>query len=252
MVTPEKTGGQAQRISIEPLAENRPPPARRVSVVRTMDDLMRAASVRSIVYMGDQDCPFAEEFDGNDFCAMHILGWIGDEAASCLRVRFFANFAKLERLAVLPRFRRSTIAFETVRFALKLIARKGYAKAYGHAREGLEPFWARFGAYQVGPPGAFAISGRRYTEMSVDLEPAKDAICMGTDPLVILRPEGVWDEPGVLEHGTLPKENPPARQDAADESAWSTNAQVAWLRWAGRAMAAHVVPRNSGDSFLQL
>jgi predicted GNAT family N-acyltransferase len=171
----------------------------RITIVRTLDDFMRAAAVRSVVYIADQQCPYEEEFDGNDFCGMHFLGWAGAEPAACLRIRFFREFVKLERLAVRPEFRRSSLAFRIVRFGLQLAIRKGYRTAYGHAQEGLEPFWARFGARPFGPAASFSFSGYRYTEMVVDLPASEDAILLGADPMVTIRPEGDWDRPGVLE-----------------------------------------------------
>jgi predicted GNAT family N-acyltransferase len=201
----------------------------KVTIVRTMDDFQRAAAIRAIVYMAGQECPYDEEFDGNDFCGMHLLGWVDGEPAASLRLRFFGGFAKLERLAVRPEHRRSGIAFKVVREALQIARRKGFARAYGHAREGLEPFWARFGAQPMGTPGAFGFSGQRYTEMIVDLPPAADALKLGDDPLRLIRPEGDWDRPGVLEQATSPV-------DAAVTVGWSDAARAAWGPWAAGRM----------------
>jgi predicted GNAT family N-acyltransferase len=210
-------------------------PQERVTVVRTLDEYLRAAAIRSIVYVGDQACPYDEEFDGNDFCGLHLIGWVGGEAAACLRMRFFGGFAKLERLAVRPEFRRSNIAFAIVRQALRLAARKGFPKAYGHAREGLEPFWARFGARPVGARGAFSFSGHRYTEMALDLPAAPDALDIGADPLALIRPEGAWDEPGVLERRAPEAVTYPAGGEPSSTPGWSPGVRDAWLAWSGGA-----------------
>src|ERR1700730_10493326 len=37
-----------------------------VRIARSFDDLLMVYSVRSAVYIAEQECPFAEEFDGND------------------------------------------------------------------------------------------------------------------------------------------------------------------------------------------
>jgi predicted GNAT family N-acyltransferase len=205
-----------------------------VAVVRSMDDFMRAASIRSIVYMGEQDCPYAEEFDGNDFCGLHLIGMVNEEPAACLRIRFFADFAKLERLAVRAEFRKSRIAFRMVRYGLKLAARKGYRTAFGHAREGLEPFWARFGARPSAGRTMCEFSGQNYTEMVVDLPAAPDALGLQTHPLVLIRPEGEWDQPGVLERrvagGSATKVAPML---AVAEPGWNPATRSAWLSWSG-------------------
>ncbi len=170
-----------------------------VRVARTLDDLLMVYSIRSAVYIAEQDCPFAEEFDGNDQCATHFLAFSADEPAGCLRARFFADFVKLERLAVRKPFRRSTIAFELVRCGIDFARRKGFRRIYGHAREGLEPFWARFGAKPIPGREEFSFSDHRYTEMTIDLEPKDDAITLEDDPMTILRPEGDWDREGILD-----------------------------------------------------
>ena len=170
-----------------------------VRVARSMDDLLMVYSIRSAVYIAEQDCPFAEEFDGNDHCATHFLAFSDDEPAGCLRVRFFADFAKLERLAVRKPYRRSTLAFELVRSGIEHARRKGFRRVYGHARHGLEPFWARFGAKPIPGRGEFVFSDYSYTEMLAEYEPLSDEITLSEDPMKLLRPEGDWDRQGILE-----------------------------------------------------
>jgi predicted GNAT family N-acyltransferase len=170
-----------------------------IKIARGLDDLMMAYAIRAAVYIAEQDCPYREEFDGNDHCATHFLGFFDDEPAGCLRARFFAGFAKLERLAVRKNYRRSTLAFALARAGIAHARRKGYTKVYGHAREGLESFWARAGAKPMSD-GKFTFSDYRYTEMLGTYEPAPDgAITLESGPMVLLRPEGEWDCPGILE-----------------------------------------------------
>ncbi len=180
-----------------------------VRIARSFDDLLMVYAVRSAVYIAEQECPFAEEFDGNDHCATHFVGFIKGEPAGCIRARFFQDFVKLERLAVLKRFRRSTLAFELVRCGIDHARRKGFRRIYGHAREGLEAFWARFGGKPIGADRRVAFSGFRYTEMAVDVEPLPNAITLDSGGVVILRPEGDWDQPGILEvSATRPVRDP--------------------------------------------
>jgi predicted GNAT family N-acyltransferase len=178
-----------------------------VRIVRGLDDLLMVYSIRASVYMAEQDCPFVEEFDGNDHCATHFIGFIRGEPAGCLRARFFSDFVKLERLAVRKSFRRSTLAFDLVRAGIDFAQRKGFTRFYGHSREGLDPFWARFGAKPLSDRETFVFSDYRYTEMVLDLEPIADPISLKSEPMVILRPEGDWDRPGVLEasSGRMPR-----------------------------------------------
>lgn len=200
----------------------------RIQVVRTIEELFKVRTVRALVYMADQGCPYGEEFDGNDLCALHLLALAGEEPAASLRIRFFSDFAKVERLAVRPAYRQSTIAFRIVRYGLRLIARKGYRRAYGHAQAGLEPFWSRFGAKQIGATAAFSFSGHAYTEMLVELPEHPQALRIGADPLVLNRPEGDWETAGVLESSTGSM-----AEAGREEPVWPDRADSAWRRWAG-------------------
>jgi predicted GNAT family N-acyltransferase len=66
-----------------------------IRIARDPNDLMLVTAIRSAVYLAEQNCPLDEEFDGNDLVAAHFIGFIGDEPAACLRVRFFGEFAKI-------------------------------------------------------------------------------------------------------------------------------------------------------------
>ncbi len=151
-------------------------------VARGFDDLLMVYSIRSAVYIAEQDCPFAEEFDGNDHCATHFIGFVDGEPAGCLRARFFHDFVKLERLAVRKAYRRSSLAFELVREGIGMAKRKGFRRVYGHARQGLEPFWARFGGKPVEGAAPFVFSDYSYTEMVLEIEPTFDAIDLNSGP----------------------------------------------------------------------
>src|SRR3954468_12066078 len=85
-----------------------------VRLARDPNDLMTVFAIRSAVYLAEQDCPIEEEFDGNDLVAAHFLGFVGREPVACLRVRFFGDFAKVERLAVRHQYRKSRVSFKLV------------------------------------------------------------------------------------------------------------------------------------------
>jgi predicted GNAT family N-acyltransferase len=170
-----------------------------VTVARTFEDLVRVASVRSAVYVGEQECPYEEEFDGNDLAATHLIGYTGNEPAGCIRIRYFADFAKIERLAVRHEFRNSRLSFSLVRAAIELCRVKGYTRMYGHAQNRLENFWGRFGFRRFAGGQELVFSDFGYVEMILDTERHPHAIAIGGDPYVMIRPEGRWHLPGILE-----------------------------------------------------
>jgi len=171
-----------------------------VAIARNFEDIMRVASVRSAVYIGEQRCPYQEEFDGNDFSATHLIGYVGNEPAACLRVRYFAEFAKIERLAVRREFRTTRLAVTIMRAGIELCRTKGYRRIYAHAQKRLLNFFERLGFGLLEGGREFVFSDFDYVEIVLDTTPHPQAISLGADPYVMIRPEGLWHLPGVLEH----------------------------------------------------
>jgi predicted GNAT family N-acyltransferase len=170
-----------------------------VSVARSFEDLMRVVSMRSAIYIGEQECPYEEEFDGNDIAATHLIGYSGKEPAGCIRIRYFADFAKIERLAVRREFRSTRLSFQLVNAAIDLCRMKGYRRLYGHAQKRLVNFWSRFGFHLFEGGRELIFSDFDYVEMVAEIEPHPDAVRIGADPYKLIRPEGRWHRPGVLE-----------------------------------------------------
>jgi predicted GNAT family N-acyltransferase len=170
-----------------------------VRVVRSMDEMTRVIAIRSAVYMGEQHCPFEEEFDGNDFSATHLICHRGHEPVGCMRIRYFADFAKLERLAVRNESRNSGIAGQIVDAAIELCRKKGYRVLYAHSQKRLLKFWEQRGFERMPGTREFAFSDFDYVEVKLETEKHPQRITLGEDPYVLIRPEGQWDVPGILE-----------------------------------------------------
>ncbi|QLC24915.1 GNAT family N-acetyltransferase [Parasphingopyxis algicola] len=167
--------------------------------VRTVEELTQVISVRSAVYMAEQLCRFDEEFDGNDLCATQFLGLVNGDPAGCIRLRYFGDFAKLERLAVRKQYRKSRLAYRLVRTALDHARQKNFLRIYGHSRDDLVRFWQIFGFRLMDDRPTFTFANVDYREMVAELEPDDRAIRFGVNPMIAIRQEGFWDEEGPLE-----------------------------------------------------
>jgi predicted GNAT family N-acyltransferase len=177
------------------------PPRQSVSVrvVRSMDEMARVIAIRGAVYMGEQHCPFEEEFDGNDFSATHLICHKGQEPVGCMRIRYFADFAKLERLAVRNESRNAGVAGQIVAAAIDLCRKKGYRVLYAHSQKRFLRFWEQHGFTRMTGARDFTFSDFDYTEVKLETEKDPQSIGLAADPYVIIRPEGLWDVPGILE-----------------------------------------------------
>jgi len=186
-----------------------------VTLARTMEDVTKAMAIRSAVYMAEQECPYEEEFDGNDFSATHLIGYVGNEPVATLRLRFFADFVKIERVAVRHQFRNRHVAEEIVKAAIELARVKGYRRIYGHISKRLANFWTRFGFRTFEGGKEFVFSDYDYVEMVMELDRHPDAIAIGMNPYVLLRPEGRWHLPSALERSSARPASRPNRNATA-------------------------------------
>lgn len=170
-----------------------------VRVARSIEDMAKVFSVRSATFQAEQACPYEEEFDGNDFCASQLLAYVGDDPAACIRIRYFGDFVKLERLAIRREYRSRGLSRPLVEAALAHCTRKGLRRIYGHSRSDLVEFWQRLGFDVMPARPSFWYSDVEYVEIVAELTADPLAIRFGIDPMMAIRPEGSWDEPGPLD-----------------------------------------------------
>ena len=169
-----------------------------IKLASTSDELLQCFALRAAVFMGEQQCPYWEEFDGNDYSASHLMLYVDGEPAASMRVRWFSGFAKLERAIILKRYRSMGLFVPFVAWAKHFAAGKGYPKAYLHGQKRLWEIFERQGFRRTGER-PFHFSDHEYGAFAADLEVAQDAPSVLTDPMVLNRPEDRLDRPGILE-----------------------------------------------------
>lgn len=169
----------------------------KVTVARTLDQVVMAMTLRGVIYLGEQQAPYHEEYDGNDLVgASHLIAWKGKEPVGVLRLRFFADFSKVERAAVLEQHRCDGVMRALMQEALRYSARRGYRKVIGHAQTDRVKYWRSHGFRVRKDRPSFGFSDYQYVEIERDLIPPGNAITTETDPMVLIRPDGDWDRPG--------------------------------------------------------
>ena len=171
----------------------------RAEIVTTMDQLVQIFALRALGYMEDTVMPFDHAYDGNDLQSTHVVVYDGIEPVGALRIRWFKEFAKMERTV----FRKTHRGIPNVRVALDFafahIARKGYSTAITHA----SPLYARlwrihFGFQEVAKEPA-CYHDEKYVELVKHLAVPDNAIGPETDAKVLYRVEGAWDVPAKYE-----------------------------------------------------
>lgn len=139
-----------------------PEDAFRIKPVESRDAWQAAKAIRRRVFIDEQDCAPAEEFDAHDATSRHLLGVVTAEPVATARwraTRFEGTpAAKLERFAVLPGWRGRGYGQALVRRAMADAQQAGFAVQVLHAQAHLEGFYARFG---------FARRGERFEEAGI-------------------------------------------------------------------------------------
>ncbi len=171
----------------------------RVELVRNLNDFMKVVAIRSAVFLAEQDCPYDEEFDNNDLSAMHLIAYLRNEPVATLRIRWFAQFAKIERVCVMKHVRGGALVKLMIETAVEIIGRKGYREILGYIQKRLVPFWKQLGFHPREGRDGFRFSDYEYVECFRQLSARNDAVTIDSDPYVVMRPEGDWDRENVLD-----------------------------------------------------
>jgi len=116
-------------------------------------ELREAFEVRRQVFVGEQGISENLVFDGRDGEALHTVVKDGERVIGTARVQFLAdNQAKLERMAVLKRYRRKGIGREMILFLEAVLKDKQAPQVIIHAQLEVVPFYKLCGFDELGLP----------------------------------------------------------------------------------------------------
>ena len=124
-----------------------------VTVAEALDDADRAACValRTEVFCGEQGVSPAEEMDGRDDEARHLLLRVDGAPAGTLRLRFVDGAAKIERVCVAQPHRGTGLGAALMEAALRLAAETGAAEARLGSQVSVLGFYEALGFTAHGP-----------------------------------------------------------------------------------------------------
>jgi GNAT superfamily N-acetyltransferase len=184
----------------------------RIKVVRDFEDMAKVFAIRASACFSDPEHLYGKHFDGSDFSATHLIGYVDGEPVGTIRIRYFSDFTRIERLCVRPTHRKSRISFKLAKAAFAFCRDKGYKTLSGVAREELVPFWAMLGFKIDEKQAPIYIYGQAHFEMKLLYLDAPNAVTADSPPLQLLRPEGQWHSAGYHETVNVTK---PAVSDAS-------------------------------------
>jgi hypothetical protein len=175
----------------------------RVEVVTTTEQFMHAIAVRAICFMEETGLSAAQTIDGNDYQATHFIIYAKDEPIGTTRLRWFRDFAKIERTGFRAAYRNGRVIKRSADVVFQHVAMKGYTRLVTHAEPKYARLWEMLLGFKriEGRPSVATEGQDPYIEMVKTLSPPAEAITLDTDPRILFRIEGHWDKPGAFETG---------------------------------------------------
>ena len=124
--------------------------------------------IRKRVFQEEQNISADLEFDGFDADAVHLLAYLENRAVATARIREIdTDTAKLERLAVLPEYRKQGIGTRLTKTAIATIARQGKSQVIIHAQAYIAPLYQQLGFKEIGD--RFSEAGIAHVKMILPL-----------------------------------------------------------------------------------
>lgn len=170
-----------------------------VEIATSVEQLVQVFALRATTFWEENKYPYDLAYDKNDFQATHFICYMGDEPIGAVRVRWFKDFAKLERTAFRATYRSIPNIKVLADFVFAHIARKGYTQAITHAAPLYARLWrTHFGFRPVNKAPA-CYEGEKFVELIKKLDTPDNVVSLDSDVTVLFRTEGSWDAPGKYE-----------------------------------------------------
>lgn len=176
-----------------------------VKIVESVDELQAVMMLRAVCFMADGRLK-VETADQNDLQCTHILASVGDEPVASARIRWFNDFAVLERTCFAPQFRNRKLIKELGEFAFEHIREKGYRQVLTYGAKSMARFWRMLLGFEPveGRPILYPDMDDGWYELikrfdSEDFEGHDNIVNLQSPPAVICRVEGRWKVPHPLE-----------------------------------------------------
>jgi hypothetical protein len=172
-----------------------------IAVVKNAEQMGHALAIRAICMFEDAGLDVDQAFDGNDYQATHIIVYSGKEPIGASRIRWFHEFAEIERTCFRKAYRDPRILRDAARFVFNHAAVKGYSTVITHAEPKLALLWKRMLGFREIPNRPVIKAGNTppYIGLFKQLDVPEHAISLRSDPRMLFRTEGYWHEPGAFE-----------------------------------------------------
>lgn len=124
----------------------------KIRLIRNRKELEEVFKIREIVFIKGQNVPRVLEMDSFDRSASHVIVFKNNRTIGCARIRFTGNKAKLERIAILKRYRGKGLGKKLVDYLIKYCKKRGVGTIILHSQYYLKDFYKSCGFKARGNP----------------------------------------------------------------------------------------------------
>ena len=169
-------------------------------LVTTPQQWVHATAIRSICFLEEHDAKVDLVFDGNDYMSTHVVAYDGEEPIGTARIRWFKDFAKIERTSFRKAYRNINNLRAFAEFGFEHIKRKGYTRVITHAGAKYARLWKTVLGFKDSGKQPSRFEGQEpFFEIWRDLDASPNAVSLASSCAVLSRTEGGWDTPGMFE-----------------------------------------------------
>lgn len=165
-----------------------------IVVVQNQADFDEVMKIRRAVFVDEQKIPAEQEFDGNDFVSTHILAKVDGVGVGTMRIRYFADFTKFERMAVLRGFRKTSVSSDIMNKGFEFVSRKGYRQVYGMCKKELLNRWRECGYERIEGVPLLRHNGMELIPIKRELPKDPKALHICSHPELLTAREDAWNE----------------------------------------------------------
>jgi len=134
-----------------------------IKKVNNKDDLEKVIDIRKKVFIKEQKVPLDIEIDGLDQEAEHFIAYLDDEPIGCARIRASNRIAKLERIAIIKKYRGKGFGKKLTKFLINYCRKKNFNEIFLHSQSNTTDFYEKIGFKCRGE--AFFEAGIEHMEM---------------------------------------------------------------------------------------
>lgn len=122
----------------------------KIRLIKNSSEYNDIVKIRTIVFVKEQKVPRDIEMDEHENTSKHFIAFYRGKPVGCGRLRFTEGKAKLERIAVLKRYRNKGFGTQILMYIVNYAKRKNSKEIYIHAQYYLKDYYKKLGFRPVG------------------------------------------------------------------------------------------------------